>query len=274
MTSFRHRRYRNVIVTVVALCLYGCLIRWRGQRLLDVRFASGYVLLACCLALLAFHWRKRLSFLPLGNASTWMQFHIYAGLSSLPLYLGHVGFTLPQGRLETVLALLFGCTFISGVLGLYVTRTYPQRLTNANAQALFDHIPAEQHRIARHARQLVVQLAQEPGTATLAQFYQQHLCEYFERPRGLRFTIRPGIETRRQLMAQLANVERYFSEREQRVSEQMFRLIRQKDDLDYQQALQLILRGWIFVHLSLSYALVIVGSLHGALAFQFSGDAK
>ncbi|MCA9152553.1 MAG: hypothetical protein KDA92_24790 [Planctomycetales bacterium] len=274
MSSFRIRRYRNSLGTATLLLCFVAYLSWCQQHLIDTRLDTGYLLYGCVIVLLAFHWRKRLSFLPLGKASTWMQFHIYTGLAALPIYLAHAGFQLPQGRLELVLSSLFTLTFVSGIVGLYVTRTYPQRLTNASQQVLFDQIPAAQHLVAQQARQLVLQLVQEPGTTTLARFYQERLHTYFEQPRGWRFTLRPGIQTRRALMSQLTSIQRYFSAREQVAGDQMFQLIRQKDDLDYQQALQTILRGWLYLHISLSYALFVVGAVHGALALYFAGGAQ
>ena len=48
--------------------------------------------------------------------------------------------------------------------------------------------------------------------------------------------------------------------------------VRLEDDLDYRWAQQLALRGWLFFHVPLTYALMAVALLHVLLALGFAGD--
>ena len=43
------------------------------------------------------------------------------------------------------------------------------------------------------------------------------------------------------------------------------------DDLDVHAARQGLLKGWLFVHITLSYTLVVLGVLHGVLALAMRG---
>jgi hypothetical protein len=50
-------------------------------------------------------------------------------------------------------------------------------------------------------------------------------------------------------------------------------LIRRKDDLDFHEARQGLLKLWLFVHIGLTCALVLGATLHGILAHAFDGGA-
>jgi hypothetical protein len=66
-------------------------------------------------------------------------------------------------------------------------------------------------------------------------------------------------------------VRRYLSDQEQAGCERLFALIRRKDDLDFHEARQGLLKLWLFVHIGLTCMLVIAAILHGILAHAFHG---
>jgi hypothetical protein len=75
------------------------------------------------------------------------------------------------------------------------------------------------------------------------------------------------------LLGELQSVRRYLSEQEQGPCEELFGLIRQKDDLDFHEARQKLLKMWLFAHLCLTCALVLLALLHALLAHAFHGGA-
>jgi hypothetical protein len=66
-------------------------------------------------------------------------------------------------------------------------------------------------------------------------------------------------------------LRRYLSEQEQTGCERLFGLLRRKDDLDFQSARQNALKLWLFAHIGLTYALVVLALLHWLLAHAFQG---
>ena len=44
-----------------------------------------------------------------------------------------------------------------------------------------------------------------------------------------------------------------------------------KDQLDFHQAMQGLLKGWLFVHIPLTYALLLFALVHLVLVYAFSG---
>jgi hypothetical protein len=76
---------------------------------------------------------------------------------------------------------------------------------------------------------------------------------------------------RKRLFVELGEVSRYLSDAERETSEKLFALVRRRDDLDYHEALQWRLKMWLFLHIGLSYPLLLLGCVHGWLAHLFGG---
>src|ERR1051325_10724014 len=102
MISLRSRWIVGLALVAVLAGSYWILDAALTNSLRRPAHASGLVLLGVILLLTLFNARKKLPFLPLLKASTWLQVHIYAGLFSMVLFLFHVGFKMPQGTLEIV----------------------------------------------------------------------------------------------------------------------------------------------------------------------------
>ena len=247
--------------------------QWQSSVLKNPAFETGYLLLSVLIFLAAYNVRKKLP-VPLWiNASDWLQAHIYLALCSVVIFGLHVGWRIPNGMLETSLAILFLATFASGLLGLYWTRTLPRHLARASEEIIYERIPMLRTRIRERAEELVLSTVRDAGVTTLGEFYNNRLKGYFESSRGLRYFLRPNSRLRKSLLAELTEVSRYLSEPERDSSEQLFALIRKRDDLDFHAALQWRLKMWLFVHIGLTYPLLVVGLLHGLLAHLFDGGA-
>ena len=49
------------------------------------------------------------------------------------------------------------------------------------------------------------------------------------------------------------------------------RLVERKDKLDYANALQTVLKVWLFVHIPATYGLILLALLHLLLVYSFGG---
>jgi len=260
-------------MTLTFLVLLGGWVRWEHQSLRPASLTTGYLLLAAVLFLALYNLRKKLPQLPFGRASTWLQAHIYVGLGTLAIFAMHLGPKLPTGRLDIALAIVYLLTFFSGLLGLYWTRTIPAQITRIGEEILHEKIPFFRQQVARQAEQSVLDSVAASGATTLADFFSTRLADFFERPRGWQYQLRPTSKLRRALMGEMQNLRRYLTEHEQTACEKLFALVRKKDDLDYLEAKQNLLKGWLFLHIGLSALLVMLALLHGLLAHAFYGGA-
>ncbi|MEX0643206.1 MAG: hypothetical protein WD468_10925 [Pirellulales bacterium] len=271
MRSFVQRRVRNVGALMVALAGIWLLVRAQERNLGASAFTTGYLLLAAVLFLALYNVRKRLPFLPLGSSAAWLQWHLYVGLGTVGVFALHIGTRWPSGVLDTALAVVYAFTVTSGVVGLYFTRTIPAQLARVGEEVVFERIPAFQRHVCQQAGGVVLGAVTASGTTTLADFYVQRMYAFFERRRGLSYLLWPTTTRRKSLMQEMQDLRRYLSDQEQGACEKLFGLVRRKDDLDFQEARQRLLKSWLFVHIGLTYALVMLALLHGLLAHAFAG---
>jgi hypothetical protein len=248
-------------------------VRARERELAPSSFATGYLMLAAVVFLAAYNLRKKLPSLPLGSSAAWLQWHIYVGVASIGVFALHAGWRWPTGVLETSLAVAYACTVVSGFVGLYLTRTIPPQLARVGQEVIYERIPSLTRQVQRQAGEIVLESVTASGATTLADFYVTRLYDFFHRARGARYVVRPTTALRKSLMADLQNLRRYLSDNERTACERLFALVRRKDDLDFHAARQGVLKGWLFVHIALTYVLVTLGMLHGLLAIAFRGGA-
>jgi hypothetical protein len=247
--------------------------QWQVSVLKNPAFETGYLLFAALVFLAAYNLRKKLP-IPLWiNSADWLQMHIYIGLSTSIVFGLHTGWRVPNGIFETTLALLYLATFASGLVGIYWNRTLPRRLARASEEVIYERIPMLRSRLRERAEEVVLTTVRSAGVTTLGEFYNSQLKGYFESPRERRYFLRPNSRLRKSLLAELTEVSRYLSQPERESSEQLFALIRKRDDLDFHAALQWRLKMWLFVHIGLTYPLLAVASLHGLLTHLFDGGA-
>ncbi len=67
-------------------------------------------------------------------------------------------------------------------------------------------------------------------------------------------------------------MDRYLNDDERKFASQLRDLAKKKDELDYQYALQATLKGWLFVHVPLTYGTVFLMVMHAILAYAFRGS--
>ena len=245
-------------------------MRYEHQRLGNPAPVTGYLLMAALVLLACYGVRKKLPFLPLGSAASWLQFHIYLSLGSIGIFLLHLRSPIPHGVLESTLACVYGLTIASGFLGLYLSRTVPKRLARVGEEVIYERSGGLRARVREQAREVVLQAVTDAGTTTLANFYSERLFGFFEEPRNLVYQLRPSSDHRKALMGEMQDIRRYLTQTERAALEKLFALVRKKDDLDYHEALQTTLKLWLFGHIALTFLLLMLGGVHGIVAHVFT----
>ncbi len=272
MTRFRHQLFVGIIFLGVVSAL-ALMIHAQFSRMLpNYAYLSGWVLFATMVVLSLYNARKKLPFLPLGNSEAWLQFHVYAGFFTVLLFLIHLNFRVPTGWLEGTLAWLYFLVTGSGIVGLILSRVLPRRLSTRGGEVIYEKIPALRHALQQSAEALAFHEGR-PSPA-LAEFYGRRLAAFFSGPRSF---WRHLLESRRPLnvvMVELEDLRRYLNEQERTRLEKLAQLVRQKDGLDYHYAVQTTLKLWLFVHLPLTYSLMLFSLLHIVVVFAFSGGAR
>lgn len=235
-------------------------------------FVSGWLLLGLIVFLALYNVRKALPFLPLGSSAGWLQFHIYCGFLSFVMFAVHLHFKIPSGVFECGLAAIYLSVFISGAIGLYITRTYPRRLTDLGNEIIFEQIPIARRQIYDQVESLMFDSSANSGSTALAEFYREHIQSFVASYHDLTaHLLRGSTERHRTLLDAIADQRRYLNDEERRVLDQVESLVNRKCQLDAQYALQGALKGWLFFHIPATYALLIFAVLHVVLVHAWNG---
>jgi hypothetical protein len=236
----------------------------------DARFLSGYMLLALVVFLALYGLRRRVPFLPLGSSARWLQAHILTGGLGVVVFAVHVDWTVPQGVFEIALAIAFLVVAGSGVIGLFLSRYLPARLSSRGEDLLFDRIPVIRREILERAEALVMEATTKAQTSTIADYYSDRLRAFFDRPCNFWSHIVESGRPRRRILAEMTDLDRYLDREERRVLGEIRGLVVAKDDTDYQHALQSVLRYWTFAHVPMTNALLLLLLVHVVAVHAFA----
>lgn len=265
------RRLRNLAFVGIAFAGMLWAVRYNDLCLENVSFMTGWLLMICIIILIAFNWRKQLSIFKLGRASSWLQFHIYVGWLTGLVFMLHLGFKLPNGWMETMLATTFCLVFISGVVGLMLTRVLPQSLARKGEHVIYERIPGLQLRLRRRAENLVLDAVQDTQSSTIADFYNRELVDFFAQPSNFWQHVWGSGRFLHRLDESMTVMHPYLNERERGFFERLKQLVQQKDQLDAHYAGGAVLKYWLFVHIPLSYSLLVLALIHALIVHAFVG---
>ena len=271
MKTLASRRTRNIILMLALLLVLWCVAKLFATALRDTALVSGWLLMGLVFFLAAYNLRKKLPFLPLGSASAWLQFHIYVGLFSAAVFGIHIGWRMPGGALEILLAGSYLLVFGSGVVGLCLSRSFAKRLTTRGDEVMFERIPVHRKHLQNEAETLVMEFMDESDSSAVAQFYADRLEPFFARASNFWQHLAQSNRPRVALLNEISSYERFLDEAERETMRKLAGHVRRKDDLDYQYALQATLKYWLFGHVPLTYALLVFAVFHWLLVAAFSG---
>ena len=272
MTRFRRQLFSGIISLGAATAVVLMAHARFSRSVPSYAYLTGWLLFAVMVVLAAYNVRKKLPFLPLGNSENWLQFHIYAGFFTVVLFLIHVKFRVPTGWFEGTLAWIYVLVTGSGIAGLVLSRVLPRRLSTRGGEVIHETIPALRHALRQSAEALA--LGEGTRSPAIAEFYGRRLAGFFSGPRSFWLHLLESRQPLNVVMVELEELRRYLNEQERATLEKLAQLVRQKDGLDYHHAVQTTLKIWLFVHLPLTYSLMIFSLLHLVLVFAFSGGAR
>ena len=269
MRRFAGRRLRNVAILILLAAGLVLLDRLLGLTFRDAARTSGWLLLGMVVFLAGYNLFKKFPYLPLGSSAAWLQFHIYVGLLSVVIFGLHGGVSVPRGVFDAILAALYVSVAASGVFGLIVSRMFARRLTSRGGEILFDRIPRKLGLLRRAARRVVQRSLAETQSTLLPDFYIARLEPFFAAHRHLGHHLVHSSRPTNALVAEIRAQLRYLNEAESEYLTRVEGLVAEKDDLDYQYAHQAVLRYWLFMHVPLTYALLVFAVFHVILVHAF-----
>ncbi len=269
MMAFASRYWNAIMVWSVLLLL---LVVYAVDVVSPYRapFLSGWLLFLLVLILAAYNLLKRLSFPSPEMSPDWFRIHVSAGLLTIGLFILHVGPRVPNGPLEITLTLLYAAGAGSGLVGLVLTRVLPRRLATRGEEVPFERISMMRERLREKVEDVVSRTVSEEHSTTLADFYDRRLVSFLDGPRNYWGHLFAFAGSRQALLVELGALGRSLGEKERESAEELGDLIRMKDGLDFQEALQGTLKYWLFIHVPLSYSLPILALVHAIVVSAYT----
>lgn len=271
--EIRRRRILSSLVTAVLIAALFYSYAVFAPTYPRQAYLTGWMLFGVMLFLTFFNLRKKVPFLRLGSTSLWLQIHIYVGILSGAFFLVHIGWSWPIGIFRQIFAVLYLVVFLSGFLGLWISRTFPKKLTVAGFETPFERMPIVRAGLQEEAEALVLEGVDGNTSPVLGKFYTEKLGLFFTKPCNTWAHLRRSQAPLAAHVTRFKEVGKYAKKSELEMLSKLMNLVEQKHLLDYQYALQLTLRLWLFIHIPLSYSVLIFTVLHIVLVHSFSGAA-
>ncbi len=233
--------------------------------------------------------RKQVPTWRIGRAQTWLKGHIWLGLLSVPLILFHSGFHW-GGRLEQVLWVVFALIIGSGIFGLVLQQVLPRFMTKQiSLETIFEQIPHVCSVMRADADKLVASVcgplgieqpqeggeekgkkkakAVQPleGSGPLKDFYLRDVRPFLDGAYERSTTL--ASETR--AAGLYSQVRVMLPPTLHETLDQLAAFCEERRQLAVQSRLHHWLHGWLFVHVPLSMALLVLGLAHAVMALWY-----
>lgn len=270
LASLRRRRIIASSLTLLAVISTVVAVQSVANRLGDASTATGWTLLVATAGLYLLSLRKKLIQHRLGSVSAWLQMHTYMGSFASIVFLMHIGWPI-RGWFEIALATCFAIVAVTGIVLTYMSRALPKRLSAIKQDFRLELIPALRLSVTKDAHELAIHSASFGEGATLVEFYQRRLLPFFLSRRSWFYRFVPTGFTRRQLLRELHDLDRYLAEQGLQSRMQLAMMVQTKDDLDYHYALQTRLRTLFVMHIALTWSLAVMIAIHVVLVYRFQG---
>lgn len=264
--DMRWRRTLAITATVVLALIAAAAAASIDQSLGRDSTMTGWALVVCLVVLTALGVRRRLPGLRLGSMSTWTQVHLYVGAFSIWIYTLHSPSILAGGMLEGPLSWAFVAVSISGLYGLYASRSYPRRIRLAVAPETID----SDHVTEADAILSIDETAdRSPAGAVLRQHYAGQVRPFLDRHAGWWFTLWPNRRRSQRVIAGIRSTRRYLDAEHVVIADRMIHQVRRCDADRYAAALRRRLRTWVAVHAATTVVLIGGSVVHVVVVWMY-----
>ena len=213
--------------------------------------------------------RRRSYSSSMGTLQGWVSAHVYLGLLTLLLIPMHAGFRFGWD-VHTLAFVLLAVVVLSGVLGLFLYRTIPGRLTRYEAGQQADKIDPEIARLLSDMRALM-----KDKSDALVQIYKAELATSQSRAsKGWSLLLKgQGGDLLAERSADLAKKVSTIPPSDQATFQVLSQLLLKKTQLEvnllHQMQLRNVLQAWLYVHVPVSIAMVFAVGVHLIAVFLY-----
>ena len=249
-----------------------------GNGLRDPRYLDGWVLAAGMGFQVAFHIAIKTASLSPKLASRWRKMHLFVGYLLIAAFVSHSDFSLPDTRFEWALWVGFVLVTLSGILGTYLSWAL-QTKHGIDESINYDRIPGRCADLARDVHGVVtspdpaaaaIALPAQPYDAWIKDLYSAHLRDFFKGHRNLTSHLVGSQKPLKRLTDEIDGLSRYVDQRSQEKLATIKNLVVEKDRLDFARVYLGLTKGWLFVHVPVTYSLTLLVVLHILVVYAYS----
>ena len=252
-----------------------------GNGLRDPRYLDGWVLAGGMGVQLYFHIAIKAAGLSPKSAMRWRKIHIFLGYLLIAAFISHSDFSLPDTGFEWALWTGFVLVTLSGIFGTYLAWSLKAK-GRIDEGVSYDRIPALRAELARDVHAAVAEtdpaaaqiaLPGLPHDAWIMDLYTNHLRDFFQGPRNFTAHLIGSQRPLKRLTDEIDNLSRYVDQQSQEKLAAIKNLVVEKDRLDFARVYLGLTKGWLFVHVPVTYGLIVLTVLHVLVVYAFSSGA-
>jgi hypothetical protein len=249
-----------------------------GNGLRDPRYLDGWVLAGGMSLQLYFHVAQKRARLSPKSAMRWRKIHIFVGYLLIAAFILHSDFSLPDTGFEWALWAGFVLVALSGIFGIYLSWSL-QAKRRIEEGVSYDRIPTRRAELARDVHAAVAET--DPATAAIALpapaydtwimgLYTDHLRDFFLGQRNITAHLIGSQRPLKRLTDEIDNLSRYVDQQSQEKLATIKDLVVEKDRLDFTRVYLGLTKAWLFVHVPVTYSLIVLTVLHVVVVYAYS----
>jgi hypothetical protein len=253
-----------------------------GNGLRDPRYLDGWILAGGMSVQVNFHIAIKTSTLSPKAAMSWRRLHIFLGYVLVAAFISHSDYSLPDTAFEWALWISFMLVTVSGIFGTYLAWAAKAK-RKTDERTGYDRIPARRADIAREVHALAT--TSEPDVAAIAlpalpyhawimDLYTNHLRDFLEEQRNSAAHLVGSQRPLKRVTDEIDTLARYVDKPAQDKLEAIKALVVEKDRLDFSHVHLGLTKAWLFVHVPVTYGLVVMIVLHVVVAYSFSSGVR
>lgn len=252
-----------------------------GSALRDPRYLDGWLLAGGMGVQVYFHVARKKARLSPKSDARWRSFHIFLGYLLIAAFISHSDFSLPDTGFEWALWTGFVLVALSGIVGTYLSWSLETK-GRIDEGVTYDRIPDRRVELARDVHAAVARtepsvealaLPAPPYDAWIVDLYTIHLRDFLQGPRNYTAHLIGSQRPLKRLTDEIDNLSPYVDAPNQAKLAAIKNLVVEKDQLDFARVYLGLSRAWLFVHVPVTYALIVLGVLHVLVVYAFSSAA-
>lgn len=252
-----------------------------GNGLRDPRYLDGWLLAGGMGLQLYFHIAIKTAKLSPKSLQCWRKFHIFLGYLLVGAFISHSDFSFPDTGFEWALWASFVMVTLTGIFGTYLMWSL-QAKRAIDERVGYERLPARRAELARDVHAVVsmtdpasaaIALPAQPHDDWIKDLYATHLRDFFQGPRNFAAHLLGSQHPLKRLTDEIDTLSPYVGAQGQEKLAIIKALVIEKDRLDFARVYLGLTRGWLFLHVPATYALIVLTVVHILVVYSYSSGA-